>query len=134
MSSDADSSTDGKPSISAFQFDIFCWILVEFSNFHWIFESRPLISKIQSKWQIPQFWVHFYYWNQRFDDFHGILEIGGLDSYRCLGTFLRSTFNKKQQIGKLRVEAFQRLKNQRLRTSPSKVMAISKFHNIPEMD
>ena len=29
-------------------------------------------------------------------------------------------------VGKLRVSAFQRLKNQRLRTSPSKVMALSK--------
>ena len=47
---------------------------------------------------------------------------------RLLGTVLRSKFNKKKQIGKLRVSAFQRLKNQRLRTSPSKVMDLSKFY------
>ena len=45
---------------------------------------------------------------------------------RRLSTLLVSKFNKKYQIGKLRLSAFQRLKNQRLRTSPSKVMALSK--------
>ena len=47
---------------------------------------------------------------------------------RRLGTLLRSKFDKKHQIGKLRLSAFQRLKNQRLRTSPSKVMAISQSY------
>ena len=53
---------------------------------------------------------------------------------RCLGTFLRSKFNEKYTVGKLRFRAFQRLKNQRLRTSPSKVMAISKFREIIKID
>ena len=49
---------------------------------------------------------------------------------RVLDAFLKSNYNKKHQIGKLRVRAFQRLKNQRLTTSPSRVMAIWKFYKI----
>ena len=45
---------------------------------------------------------------------------------RRLGGLLMSKFNKKNTIGKLRFRAFHRLKNQRLRTSPSKVMTLSK--------
>ena len=47
-----------------------------------------------------------------------------------LDAFLRSKFNKKYLFGMLRVGTFHRFKNQRLRTSPSKVMAISKFDKI----
>ena len=40
---------------------------------------------------------------------------------------------EKYEIGKLRFRAFQRLKNQRLATLPSKVMAISKFYKVREI-
>ena len=49
---------------------------------------------------------------------------------RDLESFLRSKCIEKYLFGKLRVRAFHRLKNQPLRTSPSKVMAISKILKI----
>ena len=49
---------------------------------------------------------------------------------RDLESFLRSKCIEKYLFGKLRVRAFQRLKNQRLATSPSRVMAIWKFYKI----
>ena len=49
---------------------------------------------------------------------------------RDLESFLRSKFIEKYLFGKLRVSTFHRLKNQRLRTSPSKVTKNSKFYKI----
>ena len=48
--------------------------------------------------------------------------------YSAVSLSRRSKFNKKEQIEKLRVSAFHRLKIRRLKTSPSIVMAISKLY------
>ena len=94
MSSDADSSTDGKPWISAFRFDILYFVevwlnLVAFSNrdlrfpkWHENHKIHDFTSKNEPK--IKDFAIFMEVWKS-----------GVSIRNRCLGTFLRSKFSEK---------------------------------------
>ena len=102
-----------------------------FANFRWIFESRPpiykncmkiiktLISRIKMHPKLRILIFSWYFGNRgsRFE-----IDVKGPP------WGWNSVNNSKLESWGFR--AFHRLKNRRLRTSPSKVMAISKFHKI----
>ena len=137
MSSDADSSTVGKPWISAFQFATFCWILTSGRSLKGDFESEPLICEISWKSQNSSFCMHFPWWNLHFYDFHWILKIRGLDSKSMFRYLLEVKIQPKVANWKAEIQGFptveesaseditisvwrisvKRLKNQRLRTA-----------------
>ena len=128
MSSGADSSTIRKLRVSAFQFGAFLLNLDL---------RRPLkrrfrigICDFGNSQKIPKICV-FTQKSCKIHQFEIFTQFPKSRIWirnRHLGGLLRSKFNKKDTIGKLRVSAFQRLKNQRLRTSPSKVMVISHLY------
>ena len=86
-------------------------------------------GNFMKSWKIQVSHIKMYLKNTYFVNFMELPK-SGIPIHRVLDAILKSNYNKKHQIGKLRVRAFQRLKNQCLTTSPSRVMAIWKFYKI----
>ena len=104
------------------------WLTILFVHNVWWWCPQTLILEPMESWDSEP-WCdvgcNFVLEIMKFEIFDGFLKSEVSLRNRDLEAFLRSKCIEKYLFGKLRVRAFHRLKNQRLRTSPSKVTTIS---------